>query len=80
MLVLSRFAGAAEQLKGALLVNPYDTQGMAESIQTALHMPLPERQRRHSALFENIQRYDIHWWRESFLATLQSSATKASAA
>ncbi|QIL70273.1 alpha,alpha-trehalose-phosphate synthase (UDP-forming) [Diaphorobacter sp. HDW4B] len=80
VLVLSRFAGAAEQLRDALLVNPYDAQGMAESIQTALHMPLAERQRRHSALLENIQRYDIHWWREAFLATLQSSATKASAA
>ncbi|QIL81906.1 alpha,alpha-trehalose-phosphate synthase (UDP-forming) [Diaphorobacter sp. HDW4A] len=80
VLVLSRFAGAAEQLKDALLVNPYDTEGMAECIQNALHMPLPERQRRHRALLENITRYDIHWWRESFLQTLQSLSTSASAA
>ena len=80
VLVLSRFAGAAEQLQQALLVNPYDAEGMAESIQVALHMPLLERQRRHRALLDNIQRHDVHWWRESFLSALQSSATKASAA
>ncbi|WP_353235121.1 alpha,alpha-trehalose-phosphate synthase (UDP-forming) [Diaphorobacter ruginosibacter] len=80
VLVLSRFAGAAEQLKDALLVNPYDAQGMAESIQAALHMPLQERQRRHRSLLENIARFDVHWWRESFLQALQSSATSASAA
>ncbi|OXH85008.1 hypothetical protein CA830_30010, partial [Burkholderia multivorans] len=49
VLVLSRFAGAAEQLKEALLVNPYDTQGTAQAIQRALAMPLEERQR-HAAL------------------------------
>lgn len=70
VLVLSRFAGAAEQLKEALLVNPYDIHGTAESIHLALKMPLIERQRRHSALLERIRDQDIHWWRKTFLATL----------
>ena len=70
VLVLSRFAGAAEQLKEALLVNPYDIHGTAESIQLALKMPLIERQQRHSALLERIRNQDIHWWRKTFLATL----------
>ncbi|WCM89107.1 alpha,alpha-trehalose-phosphate synthase (UDP-forming) [Acidovorax sp. NCPPB 3576] len=70
VLVLSRFAGAAEQMKEALLVNPYDTQGMADTIQTALQMPLKERQRRHQALMERIREHDIHWWRKTFLETL----------
>ena len=70
VLVLSRFAGAAEQLKEALLVNPYDIHGTAESIQLALQMPLIERQQRHSALLERIRNQDIHWWRKTFLATL----------
>lgn len=73
VLVLSRFAGAAEQLKEALLVNPYDTQGMADCIQTALHMPLEERQQRHQALLERIRRQDIHWWRRTFLEALEKS-------
>ncbi|MGC1173197.1 alpha,alpha-trehalose-phosphate synthase (UDP-forming) [Polaromonas sp.] len=70
VLVLSRFAGAAEQLKEALLVNPYDSDGTAESIQLALQMPLHERQRRHQKLLERIRRQDVHWWRKNFLDTL----------
>jgi len=74
VLVLSRFAGAAEQLKEALLVNPYDTQGMADAIQAALHMPLPERQWRHRRLLEHVRQYDVHWWRRGFLAALDEEA------
>ncbi len=79
VLVLSRFAGAAEQLKDALLVNPYDTEGMADAIQTALHMPLEERQARHRALMETICTHDIHWWRKSFLDALHAPAPEAQA-
>lgn len=71
VLVLSRFAGAAEQLQEALMVNPYDTQGMAEAIQAALRMPLAERQWRHTRLMERISRYDVHWWQRSFLEALK---------
>jgi trehalose 6-phosphate synthase len=70
VLVLSRFAGAAEQLKEAILVNPYDTFGTAESIQLALQMPLAERQRRHQQLLERIRSQDVHWWRKAFLKAL----------
>ena len=70
VLVLSRFAGAAEQLKEALLVNPYDILGTAEAIQRALQMPLPERQNRHQKLLERIRSQDVHWWRRTFLKAL----------
>jgi trehalose 6-phosphate synthase len=70
VLVLSRFAGAAEQLKEALLVNPYDTHGTAQAIQRALHMPLDERQERHSKLLARIKQHDVHWWSQSFLKAL----------
>ena len=72
ILVLSRFAGSAEQLQDALLVNPYDIDGMAETIQQALQMPLEERQVRHQKLLASIRRYDVHWWRKAFLDTLAS--------
>ncbi|WP_313069635.1 trehalose-6-phosphate synthase [Melaminivora sp.] len=71
VLVLSRFAGAAEQLKDALLVNPYDRESMADAIQTALHMPLEERQQRHARLLTHTREHDVHWWRRSFLQALQ---------
>jgi trehalose 6-phosphate synthase len=70
VLVLSRFAGAAEQLTEALLVNPYDTHGTAQAIQRALHMSLPERQERHQALLAGISEFDVHWWSGSFLTAL----------
>ena len=70
VLVLSRFAGAAAQMRDALLVNPYDTTRTAETMQRALQMPLEERQRRHKALLEGIRKQDVHWWRERFLSAL----------
>jgi trehalose 6-phosphate synthase len=73
VLVLSRFAGAAEQMHEALLVNPYDTAQTAETIQRALQMPLAERQRRHQALLAGIQSQDVHWWRRTFLGALAST-------
>ena len=77
VLVLSRFAGAAEQLKEALLVNPYDTQGMADTIERALQMPLAERQDRHQKLMDRIRTHDVHWWRKAFLEALTRASAEA---
>ncbi|RZL55186.1 MAG: alpha,alpha-trehalose-phosphate synthase, partial [Variovorax sp.] len=65
-------AGAAEQLKEALLVNPYDTHGTAETIQQALQMPLEERRARPAKLLGRIRDNDIHWWRRTFLEALRT--------
>ncbi|MDB5753376.1 MAG: putative trehalose-6-phosphate synthase, Glycosyltransferase Family 20 [Ramlibacter sp.] len=73
VLVLSRFAGAAEQLPEALLVNPYDREGTAAAILLALQMPLEERRSRHEAMMRTLRRYDVHWWCDSFLAGLASA-------
>lgn len=73
VLVLSRFAGAAEQMKEALLVNPYDTEGTAAAIGLALQMPLEERRDRHQALMRTIRQFDVHWWCESFLSALEQA-------
>ena len=75
VLVLSRFAGAAEQLTDALLVNPYDVHGIADAIQTALHMPLEERRLRHQRLLASIRSHDVHWWRNAFLQSLTEMRT-----
>lgn len=78
VLVLSRFAGAAEQLKEALLVNPYDTEATAHAIQLALQMPLDERRNRHQALMDTIRRHDVHWWCSEFLDTLAETESRES--
>jgi trehalose 6-phosphate synthase len=68
VLILSEFAGAAAQLgSGALLVNPYDVQGVAEAIRTAHAMPVAERTARMRRMRRSIQRQDVFWWVESFL-------------
>jgi trehalose 6-phosphate synthase len=70
VLVLSRFAGAAEQLRDALLVNPYDLEGTASAIHLALQMPVEERRDRHQTLIRTIREQDVHWWCDTFLETL----------
>jgi trehalose 6-phosphate synthase len=70
VLILSQFAGAAEQLGEALIVNPYDTQGLAGAICIALEMPKVERQARHAALLDRIRAEDIDWWRQRYLDAL----------
>ena len=78
VLILSRFAGAAEQLHQALLVNPYDTEGTAEAIHLALQMPLEERRARHEALLATCRSQDVHWWCESFLSALRQAQAQES--
>ena len=70
VLVLSRFAGAARQADGALIVNPYDVRGVADALQRALNMPLAERKERWKTLIEGVRRDDVTAWRESFLERL----------
>ena len=70
VLVLSRFAGAARHADGALIVNPYDIQGVADALQTALNMSLAERKARWRTLIEGVRRNDVAAWRESFLDRL----------
>lgn len=70
VLVLSRFAGAAHQCDGALIVNPYDTEGVANAIQVALEMPLGERKERWKSLIAGIRKDNVVAWRESFLDSL----------
>ncbi len=70
VLVLSPLAGAARELTGALLVNPYDQRGVALALQTALRMPLGERRRRHERMLGAVRRHDIHHWYREFLRDL----------
>jgi trehalose 6-phosphate synthase/phosphatase len=72
VLILSEFAGAADELTDALLVNPYDIDGTADSIHHALTMGAAERLRRMRSLREAVARHDVHRWVESFVEQLVS--------
>ena len=68
VLILSEFAGAADQLQhGALLVNPNDLEGTADAIYRAFRMSLGERRARMRRLRRVIRQQDVFWWVDSFL-------------
>jgi trehalose 6-phosphate synthase len=70
VLILSKFAGAARQLKDAILVNPNSPEEIAEAIKQALVMDKAERIRRWRALADNVQREDVTAWRDAFVGAL----------
>ncbi|GGD53450.1 alpha,alpha-trehalose-phosphate synthase (UDP-forming) [Croceicoccus pelagius] len=72
VLILSRFAGAAEQLTEAILVNPYDKEQCAETIAQAIDMPLPERIERWRALNATISRSSLSAWKDDFMRDLRA--------
>jgi hypothetical protein len=73
VLVLSKFAGAAQYLREALLVNPYDGEETAEAMHLAREMRIQERRRRHEALMRRINLRDVSRWRRDFIAALQDA-------
>jgi trehalose 6-phosphate synthase/phosphatase len=74
VLVLSEFAGAADELRDALIVNPYDIDGTAEAIHRALTMGSTERTTRMRGLRATVFGNDVHRWAKSFLDTLAGEA------
>jgi trehalose 6-phosphate synthase/phosphatase len=73
VLILSEFAGAAEELFNALIVNPYDTSAVADAIRAALAMDDAERRRRMIPMRERVMKFDAAWWARSFVADLQTA-------
>ena len=72
VLILSRCAGAAEQLQEALIVNPYSPDDIADAIDRALAMTLDERKARWQPMFEGIMQNDVKWWTDRFCNALAS--------
>ena len=77
VLVLSRFAGAAQELDGAILVNPYDPDEIAEALNVALTMPLEDRQARWRTMREAVWRNTAGAWAARFLSELEHPASHA---
>jgi len=76
VLILSPMAGAARELGGALQVNPYDKRGMALALQTALNMPLEDRQQRHEQMLAAVREHDIHSWYGRFVYDLSGAVIR----
>ncbi len=75
VLILSRFAGAAEQLRSAILVNPYDQEEMADALEQALSMSLADRQARWQQAWDTIKDTTALGWGRSFVSALLRAST-----
>jgi len=73
VLIISEFAGASDELKRALRINPHDIDGLKESILQAIEMPKPERATRMRSLRKRVLEYDVARWSTTFLTTLAES-------
>ena len=73
VLVLSRFAGAARELDGAVKVNPFDFDGVADAIHRALSMELEERKERWESMMEVLRSNTLTTWRDAFIAALEQA-------
>lgn len=73
VLVLSNTAGAAHQLKEALLIDPTDVSSTVKALKSALSMPIDKRAQRHEALRKNVTTEDVFTWSDTFLATLYAN-------
>lgn len=76
VLILSRFAGAAEQMGEALLVNPFSREELSDAIHRALTMPLAERKRKWRALMDVVEKSDVSVWRDDFVGALRAIPEK----
>jgi trehalose 6-phosphate synthase/phosphatase len=76
LLVLSEFAGAAEELFNAMLVNPYDSAAVAGILNEALDLPAESRRQRTSPMRDRVMRYDAGHWARSFIGDLASDSIR----
>jgi trehalose 6-phosphate synthase len=79
VLILSSFAGAADELKQAIIINPFDSDDIAESFVAALEMPLAERRERWQAMYDYLVSNDVFAWRTRYLDALTQETPRAAA-
>ncbi|HEY4526646.1 MAG TPA: trehalose-6-phosphate synthase, partial [Candidatus Paceibacterota bacterium] len=70
VLVLSQFAGASRNMKGAILINPYSAEETAESIHKAITMPKTEQHRRMKAMRASVRDYNVYRWSAEIIKAL----------
>jgi trehalose 6-phosphate synthase len=70
VLVLSEFAGAADELGSAILVNPHDIDGLKDAVMRAIEMTPAEQGRRMRALRRRVREHDVEDWSQDFLDAL----------
>lgn len=77
VLILSQFAGAAQELESALLVNPYDRDAVVDALRRGMQMSLAERLRRWKAMMAVLRKADVSAWRQAFVRALEEEQQRA---
>ena len=77
VLILSEFAGASDELRSALLINPHDIDGVKDAILRAVKMPHPERRKRMRSLRRRVRENDVAHWSETFIQSLREARAGA---
>ena len=72
VLILSRFAGASQELQGAIIVNPYDIDKSADAIKQALELPKDEQQHRMKQMRQNVVGHNIYLWAANLIRAMVS--------
>jgi trehalose-6-phosphate synthase len=78
VLILSEFAGAAQELRSSLLVNPYDIDQIAQGLRQAVEMSPSEKKERFAALRANVESNNLAAWSQSFLGALLKDSSLGS--
>ncbi|KAK9457854.1 glycosyl transferase [Dipodascopsis uninucleata] len=74
VLILSEFAGAAQSLDGSVIVNPWNTEELADAIYDAMTMPEDLKDKNHQLLFKYVSKYTSAYWGESFVNEMKRLA------
>jgi trehalose 6-phosphate synthase len=72
VLILSRFTGASQELQGAIIVNPYDIEKLADSIKLALEMPTEEQSQRMKQMRQVVVRHNIYSWAATLIRAMSN--------
>jgi trehalose 6-phosphate synthase len=72
VLILSRFAGASQELHGALIINPYDIEQTADAIKQALEMPKDKQYQKMKQMRRMIMNHNVYAWASNILKTMSS--------
>jgi len=76
-MILSEFAGAAQSLNGSIVVNPWDSQQVADAIHEAVTMDAATRAENHRKLFKYVNKYSAAFWGKSFIREMGRLDRKA---
>lgn len=72
-LVVSEFIGCSPSLSGAIRVNPWDINAVADALNLAITMPSGEKQLRHEKHYRYVSSHDVAYWAKSFVQDLEYS-------